>query len=63
METKLKLLLDEKGIKQKWLATKLGVSNATICNFVTGRRDLPKSKAIAIASILNVELNELQDEK
>ena len=61
--TKLKQILNEKGIKQNWIADQMGLSVASISNFTSGRRRLPKSKAIAIASILNVELKDVQDEK
>lgn len=64
MKTKLKSILDEKGIKQNWLADKIGVSPATINALVSGKRKIPKSKAIALGTILNVEPEELlQDEK
>lgn len=63
MNNKLKSLLDEKGIKQKWLADQMGLSVSSISNYVKGKRKLSKSKAIAIASVLNVELKEVQDEE
>lgn len=49
---KLKTLLDEKGIKQKWLAQKLGVSEVTVSSWCLGR-SRPRKKHIGqISSIL-----------
>lgn len=42
---KLKTLLDEKGIKQKWLAQKLGVSEVTVSSWCLGRSK-PRQKHI-----------------
>jgi transcriptional regulator with XRE-family HTH domain len=48
---KLKTLLDEKGIKQKWLAQKLGVSEVTVSSWCLGRSK-PRQKHINQLSIL-----------
>ncbi|MGC9354804.1 MAG: helix-turn-helix transcriptional regulator [Mariniphaga sp.] len=48
---KLKTLLDEKGIKQKWLAQKLGVSEVTVSSWCLGRSK-PRDKHVERISIL-----------
>jgi len=48
---KLKTLLDEKGIKQKWLAQKLGVSEVTVSSWCL-ERSKPRQKHINQLNIL-----------
>jgi len=50
----LKELLKSKGIKQKWLAAKLGVSEVTVSNWCAGK-SVPKSGHIKkISELLEV---------
>lgn len=56
---KIKLVLDNKGIKQKWLAEQLGKSFKRV-NFYVQNRTQPNLETLyKIASILDVEVNEL----
>ena len=56
---KIKLVLDNKGIKQKWLAEQLGKS-FTMGNSYGQNRTLPNLETLyKIAAILDVEVNEL----
>lgn len=56
---RIKEVLEERGIKQTWLAEKLGksfcIANAYVCN----RRQPSLEVLFEIAEILNVELKEL----
>jgi repressor LexA len=55
----LKELLKSKGVKQKWLSSKIGVSEVSISNWVKGK-SLPSLKNYQkISKILNVPLKEL----
>jgi transcriptional regulator with XRE-family HTH domain len=55
----LKDLLKLHGIKQNWLAQKLGVSEVSVSNWVKGKTVPKKEHLEKIARILNVPLKEL----
>jgi len=54
----LSKVLNEKGVKKSWLATQIGVSNATM-TAICKRDKLPMTKALAIAKVLGVEVSKL----
>jgi transcriptional regulator with XRE-family HTH domain len=55
----LKELLKSKGVKQKWLANKIGVSEVTVSNWVK-EKSLPNDKNYQkLSDALNVSLKEL----
>lgn len=55
----LKELLLSKGVKQKWLSTKLGVSEVTVSNWVTGK-SIPSAKNIEkLAQVLSIAVKDL----
>ena len=56
---KIKLVLDKKGIKQKWLAEQLGKSFNMVNSYVQNRTQPNLETLYKIASILDVEINEL----
>ena len=56
---KIKLVLDNKGIKQKWLAEQLGKSVKMVNSYVQNRTQPNLETLYKIASILDVEVNEL----
>ena len=58
-ETKLKRILREKGIKQTFVADKMGVNVRKINDYVNGRTSLKLDVAITIANILNIDVKEL----
>ena len=58
-ETKLKRILREKGIKQTFVADKMGVNVRKINDYVNGRTSLKLDVAIKIANILNIDVKEL----
>jgi len=56
----MKELLKAKGIKQKWLAQKLGVSEVTVSNWVQ-EKSYPSKKHLAkLSELLGVPVNELR---
>ncbi|MBP6431590.1 MAG: helix-turn-helix transcriptional regulator [Ferruginibacter sp.] len=56
---RIKEVLEEKGIKQKWLAEKLG-KNYNMVNSYTQNRQQPRIEVLfEIANILNIEPKEL----
>lgn len=52
-------MLDNKGIKQKWLAEQLGKSFNMVNSYVQNRTQPNLETLYKIASILDVEVNEL----
>ena len=56
---KIKIVLDQKGIKQKWLAEQLGKSFNMVNSYVQTRTQPSLETLYRIASILGVEIDEL----
>lgn len=56
---RIKEVLDEKGIKQKWLAEKLDKSYNMVNSYVQNRKQPRIEVLYAIAEILNVNAKEL----
>ena len=55
----LKELLESKGLKQKWLAQKLGVSEVTISNWVKEKSTPSKKNIEKICEIMEVSPKDL----
>lgn len=60
---RIKEVLEEKGIKQVWLAEKLGKSFNTVNAYVQNRTQPSLEVLYEIAEILNVDPKELLDTK
>ena len=60
---RIKEVLEEKGIKQTWLAEKLGKSYNMVNSYVQNRQQPRLEVLYQIAEILEVEVNELLVEK
>ena len=58
-ETKLKKILRDCGIKQTFVADKMGVNVRKINDYVNGRTSLKLDVAIQIANVLNIDVKEL----
>ena len=58
---RIKEVLEEKGIKQTWLAEKLGKSFSIVNAYVCNRRQPSLEHIFAIAHILQVDPKELID--
>ena len=56
---RIKEVLEEKGIKQKWLAEKLGKSYNMVNGYVQNRQQPRLEVLYEIAKILDVEVKEL----
>lgn len=57
--SKLLEILEQKGIKQTYLAWKLGVSNGAVSNWCTDRAIPRTETAIKIAKILDVSIDDI----
>ncbi|RZJ34500.1 MAG: XRE family transcriptional regulator [Flavobacterium sp.] len=55
----LKELFKSKGVKQKWLATKLGVSEVTVSNWVKEKSNPSPKHLEKLSVILDIPLKEL----
>ena len=60
---RIKDILQEKGIKQTWLAQKLGKSYNMVNGYVQNRRQPSLEDLYKIAEILDVEVEELLNKK
>lgn len=60
---RIKEVLEEKGIKQIWLAEKLGKSYNMVNGYVQNRRQPSLEDLYKIAQILDVEVEELLNKK
>jgi len=60
---RIKEVLEEKGIKQIWLAEKLGKSYNMVNSYVQNRRQPSLEDLYKVAEILNVEVKELLIER
>lgn len=56
---RIKEVLEQKGIKQKWLAEKMGKSYNMVNSYAQNRRQPSLEDLYKIAEILNVEAKEL----
>ena len=55
----LKELLKSKGVKQKWLANKIGVSEVSVSNWVQGKSEPSLKNYQKISEALGIPLKEL----
>ncbi len=60
---RIKEVLDEKGIKQKWLAEKLGKSYNMVNSYIQNRQHPRLEVLFEIAEILGVDAKELLKSK
>lgn len=58
---RLKEILAQRGIKQKWLAEQIGVSEVTITNWVKGVFQPTNENIQKIISVLQIDEKDLHD--
>lgn len=66
VRNRLREILDERGIKQTWLAEKAGIDKSTIGNIIKNRFNTNVEVAIRIAKALNLIVEDIwkvEDEK
>ena len=59
VKNRLKEILDKKGIKQIWLADKVGVNKSTISNIINSRYATTIELGFKIAEVLDVEFDDI----
>jgi transcriptional regulator with XRE-family HTH domain len=55
----LKIILKSRGVKQNWLASRLGVSEVTVSNWVKEKSTPSKKHIEKLSEILNIPLKDL----
>lgn len=55
----LKELLKTRGVKQNWLASKIGVSQVTLSNWVKDKSNPSQKNLEKLSEVLNVSIKEL----
>ena len=58
-KNRIKVVLEERGIKQTWLAERLGKSFCIVNSYVCNRRQPSLDVLFEIANILNIDPKEL----
>ena len=56
VKNRLKEILDERGIKQTWLAEQVGVTRQTMSNLIKNRYTTSMEIAFKISKVLGVDL-------
>ena len=59
VKNRLKEILDERGIKQNWLAEQVGITKQTMSNLIKNRFTTSMDIAFRIAKVLNMELTDI----
>lgn len=57
----LREMIDRKGLKQRFMAAKLGVSEVTISNWVKGKSHPNEDHLIRLAELLEVPIEKLRE--
>jgi transcriptional regulator with XRE-family HTH domain len=61
MKSNIGKLMDDKGLKKKFVADKLGVSVKQLRNYETGHSFIPIDKAFLLADLLGVKVDDLYE--
>lgn len=59
----LKELLQAKGLKQKWLANKMGVSEVTVSSWCSGKSEPKKEHILKLSELLEVPVKAIANIK
>jgi len=59
VKNKLKIILDERGTKNVWLAEKAKINNSTVGNIIKNRHNPNVEVAIRIAKALNMKVEDI----
>lgn len=67
VKNRLKEILDERGIKQTWLAEKIGLHRGTLNNIISNKYSTTTEMGLKIANALNMKFEDIfylgEDEK
>jgi len=63
MISKIGELMQKKGLKGKWVAQQLGISQNQMSNYVKGKSYPPVDKAFELAKLLDCKVDDLYEAK
>lgn len=58
IESKVKLLIDSRGLKQKWIAGQIGVDYSYLNYMIIKKRRVPAAVMLALSELLNINPDE-----
>ena len=61
MITKAKIAIDASGLKQRYIAEKLGIDAGLLSRYVTGEKPMPDTLAKRIANVLQVPVGQVRE--
>jgi DNA-binding XRE family transcriptional regulator len=59
VKNRLKEILSDRGIKQVWLAEKVGIDKRTLSNIISNKYNTSLDVALKIAYVLDLTVNEI----
>lgn len=59
VKNRLREVLEERGIKQTWLAEKIGIDRSTLSTVVANKKGTNLETAMRIAHVLNMKMEEI----
>lgn len=59
VKNRLKEILEERGIKQSWLAEQLGLHRGTVNNIISNKYNTTMEMGLKIAYILNMKFDDI----
>jgi DNA-binding XRE family transcriptional regulator len=59
VKNKLKEILDDRGVKQNWVAEKAGITKQTMSNLINNRFNVSLESAMRIANALNLKIEDI----
>jgi putative transcriptional regulator len=63
MKSNIGNLIDERGLKRKWVAEQLGITPKQVSNWITGFSYPTVDKAFRLAKLLGVKVDDLYEEE
>lgn len=55
------MIMDERGLKQNWLAQKAGLNRSTLSSIIANKHSTSLEAAIRISKALNLDINDIFD--
>lgn len=59
IKNRLREVLEERGIKQTWLAEKAGIDRSTLSSIIANKHSTSLEAAMKITKALNLDINEV----
>ena len=59
VKNRLKEIMDERGLKQIWLAEKIGIDRSTLSSVIANRKGTNLETAMRIAHVLDLKMEDI----